>query len=130
MSNSKPVRTVSVRCKCGTMFDREVKRGRPQVWCESCLAKPFYTRDIPVVAVSTEPGAEVVETVSRRQLIEAAVAEVYVAHRARCAEMVANGVSVYEVGHLAGPQMAEELRAAYAQYPKSKREEDQEDEFA
>lgn len=38
-------RTFPTKCNCGVVFDREVKRGRPQVWCPTCLAIPFYERN-------------------------------------------------------------------------------------
>lgn len=43
MANTNP-RTVQAVCACGATFSREVKRGRPQVWCDPCILVPFYER--------------------------------------------------------------------------------------
>lgn len=54
MSTATATRTVKATCACGASFEREVKRGRPQVWCPSCLGIPFAKREHPVVV--TEEG--------------------------------------------------------------------------
>lgn len=86
MSKNKPIKTVATTCQCGAKFDREVKRGRPQVWCPTCLAIPFYER---TVATVSETGEVVVEAPKRqfddlgkfRDIIEAEVAEFYAANK-------------------------------------------------
>lgn len=61
MANTNP-RTVQAVCACGTVFTREVKRGRPQVWCGPCIEVPFYERATKSVNETTAvvEGEEVV----------------------------------------------------------------------
>lgn len=47
------MKTVPAICVCGVAFTREVKRGRPQVWCSTCLTVPFYERTNKVVNETT-----------------------------------------------------------------------------
>jgi hypothetical protein len=90
---TRPARFVSATCPCGVTFDREVKRGRPQIWCATCLNIPFYERNRTVEAVVTDETGEVVpvdpEEAARaaRARVEAAVAAVYEDHRAKFAAL-------------------------------------------
>lgn len=45
--------TVTVVCPCGASFVREVKRGRPAIWCETC-------REIPMAKRVNKPEAAAV----------------------------------------------------------------------
>lgn len=116
--NTKPVRTVSATCACGASFSREVKRGRPQVWCPSCIEVPFAKRVVaPAVAAETVTDAEGVERVVNqwdahdavRSIIEANVAEVYAGWPAVAAQMRSEGASQWDISHA----QAEAIRAAY-----------------
>lgn len=60
MSTTTATRTVTATCACGASFEREVKRGRPQVWCPACVAIPFYDRNRAQAATTTtEAGVEI-----------------------------------------------------------------------
>lgn len=121
MSN-KPVRTVSAVCACGASFDREVKRGRPQKWCPTCVAVPFYERQtVEVVAVDGEPVAEKVtsewdDLAHVRDDIEAAVAVVNAEHKARYAALVAVGLDPLVAADQCDPALREGLQEVYRQY--------------
>lgn len=82
------VRTVTATCPCGQSFQREVKRGRPQVWCNGCRTVAFYDRPqaaAPVfsaqAAGTAGDGDETVATVStvqaHRDAVNERVAAVY-----------------------------------------------------
>jgi len=103
---------VTVTCQCGNQFDREVKRGRPQVWCPSCVETPFYERvraEAPVVVNAA--GEEVVKSDATlrpndplgqfRDDIEAGVAEINADHKVRFAALVAGGLTPWQAGPLA-----------------------------
>ncbi len=64
------VRTVTAVCACGASFEREVKRGRPQVWCPACREVPFYERTAaPVKAASGDPEAPEAAPEPQNQLV-------------------------------------------------------------
>ena len=123
MSN-KPARFVSAVCACGASFDREVKRGRPQKWCPTCVEVPFYERQAVEVAVDGEPVAEKVTSewdnlAHVRDDIEAAVALCDVAHKARWAAAkvtTAEAFSGNEKVTLLEQQYRDEITAVYVQY--------------
>lgn len=112
--------TTTVACPCGTSFKREVKRGRPQKWCETCLAIPYVSRVAAPVAPVT-PDVATVETAAEtphnhwdqhntvRAQIEANVAEVYAGWPTTAALMRASGATNWDVSHA----QAEALRGAY-----------------
>jgi hypothetical protein len=128
---TKPVKYVTAKCACGASFQREVKRGRPQVWCPQCQAVPFYER---VQAKAAEPVAEAgeaevpaVEKPRRpfdsyghvRDEIEAQVAALYAEYHAWVAEIKAKaqakGRSPFTIDFDAWG-LADKLKAVYAQY--------------
>lgn len=121
MSN-KPVRTVSAVCACGASFDREVKRGRPQKWCPTCVAVPFYERQtVEVVAVVGEHVAEKVtsewdDLAHVRDDIEAAMAIVNADHKARFASLVETGVDPYVAADQITDTLNDEIRAVYVMF--------------
>jgi hypothetical protein len=138
MSKNNSPRFQSVVCACGVKFDREVKRGRPQVWCPSCALIPFYERTTGVKVVAT--AAEVARHMplgwvapeeaparirnendpydSVRELIEAQVVEINRLHKELFAELVAAGLSREEAGVRVANASAEQYRTVYAQYKK------------
>lgn len=103
---------VKATCPCGTSFDREVKRGRPQVWCPACLAIPFYERTstpvtpvaATVVAVDEVTGEKVWPLGKSdryrevRAEIEAAVVEIYADSLIAYHVSVANGMDPVDAG--------------------------------
>lgn len=119
MPKSDITRTVSATCQCGTSFTREVKRGRPQVWCPACMAIPFAKRITAPVAVKPEIVTEADGTErpvnqwdvhdAIRVTIEANVAAVYAGWPAVAAEMRAQGADAFAIGHA----QLEALRGAY-----------------
>lgn len=128
----KPVRTVNVVCACGATFTREVKRGRPQVWCPACVAVPFYERNChPVVVngetflVGNEAAAPVEAPAAERIVnendmldavrveIEAGMAEINMAHKVRFAALVATGMLPMDA---AAKAQAETLAATQNHY--------------
>lgn len=114
---------VTATCACGASFQREVKRGRPQVWCPKCQAVPFYER-VQAQAAPPAPAGEAeapaVEKPKRpfdsygavRDEIEAQVAVVYSTWKADFAVLKAEGLSDFDAGF----QLGEKLKAVYAQY--------------
>lgn len=109
------MKTVQVTCACGATFSREVKRGRPQMWCPTCAAVPFYERaSKPVVAVvaTVIEGVEVApKPVNKhdrlrevRGEIEAAMVVINAGHKARFAELVAAGASPMDAGSQAAKE--------------------------
>lgn len=123
--SNKPARTATATCTCGASFEREVKRGRPQVWCPACIEISFYDR-IKVAAPVTETGEAVVvvaKPVSEndplgavRELVEADVAEVNAEHKARFAAKVAAGADKHVAALECGVMLHEALIAVYAKY--------------
>lgn len=118
---------VTVSCQCGKSFDREVKRGRPQIWCADCLAVPFYERaraQAPVVV--NEAGESVVKTatVDRphdtlgefRDAIEEGVATINAEHKARFEALVAGGADKYVAAAQCSPVLAAALTEFYGKY--------------
>ena len=126
MSKSKPARFVTATCACGATFEREVKRGRPQKWCQACLEVPFYERTQAPVAEPVEgdvekaKGGEHDDLAEVRGSIEAEVAEVNAAHKARFAALVDAGANKYTAAEQIEDQLREELRAVYAKWAPSK----------
>lgn len=125
MSNAKPLRTVSVTCACGASFTREAKRGRPQVWCESCREVPFYERvraEAPVittdegVVIPVKPVNENDDLGLFRDQIEADVQAVYAEHKARIAALVEAGDTIHDAAAEASPILSDALVAVYAKY--------------
>lgn len=133
---------VSVVCACGSKFDREVKQGRPQVWCPTCREKPFYERTgakstavavvepVAVAEVETEEATDPMS--SWRERVEAAVAERYAAHKVRYEALVAEGLSKWEAANLcadmiSAPAMREVYKTAGTK-PKSKAKGEADDE--
>lgn len=125
MPKNKTLRTVLTTCACGTQFDREVRRGRPQVWCDTCAKIPFTQRVLmqPKVEVKTVTDADGTERVSNqwddndnvRAQIEANVAEVYAEWPARRAELLASGLyDETNVGHEQTKMMQDAYRRAGA----------------
>lgn len=120
---AKPVRTVPAVCACGASFSREVKRGRPQVWCPACLVIPFYERQhAPSVAVAT-PGVEGAEVVERivnewdqhdaiRGFIEEAVQAVYDGWAPTRAAMIKAGASEFDVANAQRDALANAYKEA------------------
>lgn len=108
--------TVAATCACGSSFQREVRRGRPQVWCNECMAIPFAKRERLVEASveAVEPRAlaqwDVLTHV--RDQVEADVAEVYSTWGADFAALVASGVTADE----AQMTLGDRLRDVYSKY--------------
>lgn len=134
---TKSAKFVTATCACGNQFQREVKRGRPQVWCPSCQEIPYEQR---VAKAAVQPAgdaaagdAPATPAVKRpfdaygycRDQIEAEVAQVNAAWPARYAELVAGGRSPFDAGLV----LADDLRAVYAKFKPVKADgfQDQED---
>lgn len=125
MTKTTTTRTTSATCACGASFDREIKRGRPQVWCPACVEVPFYDR-VKVVALVDEAGEAIVvvaKPVSEndplghvRELVEAEVAEVNADHKARFAAAVAGGTDKHIAALECSTALHEGLVAVYAKY--------------
>lgn len=123
--STKPVRTTTATCACGASFEREIKRGRPQVWCPACIEVPFYERTKAAVPV-TETGEAVVVVAKPvnendplgqvRELVEAEVAQVNAEHKAIFAAKVAAGADKHAAAVECGVTLHEALIAVYAQF--------------
>lgn len=124
MSKTATARTVSTNCQCGKVFQREIRRGRPQVWCDSCMTIPFSKRvTAPVVVdVKTVTDSEGVERIANqwdqhdaiRAQIEANVAEVYAGWLAVAAHMRAQGATQFDIGNAQRDALAAAYKAAGA----------------
>ncbi len=127
---TKPTKYVTAHCACGTSFQREVKRGRPQVWCPACQAVPFYERVQAKAPAAVEAAGEAVEAVEKpkrpfdsyghcRDEIEAQVAVLYGEYHAWVAVVKAQaaveGRSTYTIDYDAFG-LADKMKAIYAQY--------------
>lgn len=114
MTATKPAKFVTVQCPCGASFDREVKRGRPQVWCPACVEVPFYERSRSEAAeVSGERAPSVAEV---RAALDAEVAVIYADHKTRFAAMLASGASLSETSTAVNDETAALVREVYARY--------------
>lgn len=126
----KPVKYVTATCACGASFQREVKRGRPQVWCATCQEVPYEQRAAkPVAAPVAEAveGEPEVEKPKRpfdaygycRDEIEAEVAMVYAGYHAWVAEVQAaakaEGRSLFSIDYDAYG-LGDALKGVYAGY--------------
>ena len=113
--------TTTVTCPCGSSFEREVKRGRPQVWCPSCVTIPFAERvraeisETGEVITAKEPNPNDPKW-QNREAIEAGMVEINAAHKARFAALVASGVDKWAAAARISPIMSEEVRALYARF--------------
>lgn len=129
MSNAKPVKTVSATCACGARFDREVKRGRPQVWCPKCVAIPFYERtakgvvtsNLVSVSVDVDTETEPTRVVNEndrldavRSDIEAGMVLINLEHKTRFAALVAGGLSPFDAGTKAQAETLAATQNLYA----------------
>lgn len=118
------VRTVQAVCACGASFEREVKRGRPQVWCDACRAVPFAERTGAPRPVSVDPEASEAVVVPQNQLvwkedddatpeqrfrIEERVREANAEWPAKAAELRASGLSQMDISG----RHANEIRRIY-----------------
>ena len=124
---SKAAKFVTVKCQCGNSFDREVKRGRPQVWCPDCLAVPFYERvraEAPTVVNDAGEAVVKSDTTTRpndplaeyRDAIEEGVAEINADHKVRFDALVAAGMERWEAGMVAQAETAKALVEFYGKY--------------
>lgn len=131
----KSAQFVTATCACGAQFKREVKRGRPQVWCGPCQEIPYEQRVAKPASpvVETVEGEPVADRPKRpfdsygycRDQIEAEVAAVYATWKADFAALKAQGMSDFDAGSVLG----EKLKAVYAGYKAVKADgfQDQED---
>lgn len=126
MSNSAP-KFVTATCACGASFSREVKRGRPQVWCPTCVEVPFYdrikaaaptvvTETGEVVTVETKPVNENDPLSHVREQVEIEVADIYADHKARILELCAQGFTREHAASEVGPETDAAVLAVYAKY--------------
>lgn len=126
MSKNTP-RFVTATCKCGNQFDREVKRGRPQIWCPTCALVPFYDRAAVAVPVVLSATGEVVVVPDRivnandpldavRAEIEVEIAEINAEHKQFFADLVDGGMDPYEAGPIVSAASAARMTATYAKY--------------
>lgn len=127
MSKNTSPRFVTATCKCGNQFDREVKRGRPQIWCPACALVPFYDRAAVVVPVVLSATGEVVVVPDRivnindpldavRAEIEVEIAEINAEHKQFFADLVDGGMDPYEAGPIVSAASAARMTATYAKY--------------
>jgi len=127
MSKNTSPRFVTATCKCGNQFDREVKRGRPQIWCPACVLVPFYDRTAVVVPVVLSATGEVVVVPDRivnindpldavRAEIEVEIAEINAEHKQFFADLVEAGMDPYEAGPVVSAASAARMTATYAKY--------------
>lgn len=131
MSN-KPVKTVQATCACGAVFTREVKRGRPQVWCPACAVVPFYERvNERAIAETAANLGEMLEGLKPERIvnendpldhvrveIEAAVAAIYEASLPVYHARVAEGMEPWDAGSLRGQEDLAALKELYEGYRK------------
>jgi len=124
---SKPVKFVTAHCQCGASFQREVKRGRPQIWCPACVAVPFYERVKAEVVVS-ETG-ETVAVVKAdpalrpndvlgavRDEIEAGMVEINANHRVQFEALVAAGSDRHAAAAIVQADTHQATLALYAKF--------------
>jgi len=132
MSKNTSPRFITATCKCGNKFEREVKRGRPQVWCPSCVLVPFYDRPTvaATVAVVMSATGEVVVTApvadrivnvndpfdSVRAEIEAEIALINAEHKEFFKDLVDGGMDRHEAGPIVTAMSAARMTATYAKY--------------
>lgn len=124
---SKQTRFVTATCACGATFEREVKRGRPQKWCATCLEVPFYERSQAAVVEPVEgevqeapKGAEHDDHADVRSSIEAEMVVVNADHKERFAALVQAGVDPLVASEQIEGQLREETLAVYAKWVPSK----------
>lgn len=122
--NTKAVRTVATVCQCGKTFQREIRRGRPQIWCDACMTIPFAKRiTAPVVTeAKVHTDAEGVERIANqwddkdaiRPQIEANVAEVNMTWPVTRARMIKAGYDAFAIGDALRIALTEAYKAAGA----------------
>lgn len=134
---NKPVKTVSVKCACGASFTREVKRGRPQVWCPTCVSVPFYERNsTPVVGADGETylvGNEAAEEIAPERIsnenddldavrvdIEAGMVAINADHKTLFASLIAGGMPVMDAADRAQAVTLTATQNLYALHAPSK----------
>lgn len=119
---------VAVTCACGASFQRERKRGRPQVWCPECLVISFSKR----VRSETQPDADAPDSPERivnehdpldhvRAEIEAGMVEINAEHKVRFDALVATGMSPWDAGEVAGQETFVRTSALYAPHRPNKK---------
>lgn len=125
---------ITVSCACGATFKREVKRGRPQVWCPGCVSTPFTQRVAKSAAPAAVEAVEVEVAPDRivnendpldavRAEIEAGMVEINLNHKARFAALLAEGGPFTDPMDIAVRVQAETFAATtelYGQYRKTK----------
>ena len=122
--STSAVRTVSATCACGATFDREVKRGRPQVWCPACIAVPFYERTKTAVVVEAGETVVVSDRISNendpldsvRDILEVEVSAIYAEHKLAFASLVQQGHSPALAAEAVHKVSSEAILATYAKY--------------
>lgn len=124
--SSKPVKLVSATCACGVTFVREVKRGRPQIWCPTCLLIPFYERNTkPATARDTAVeehfvAERIVNENDRlddvRADVEAGMALINADHKVRFEALVAGGVDRWTASAKAQADTLAATQNLYAQF--------------
>lgn len=123
------MKTVTVTCACGAHFQREVKRGRPQIWCPTCTVMPFTERNkvvaVAVVADEAESGERIKNENdlldSFRVDIEAAMVLINLDHKVRFAAHVASGLAPWEAGEKASHETFIATTTLYATYRPNKK---------
>lgn len=122
---NKPVKTVTATCTCGASFQREVKRGRPQKWCPTCVEVPFYERTALPNGGATEASVEaaperIVNENDRldsvRTEIEAGMALINLDHKARYAALVAGGMGTMDAAEKAQAETLSATQNLYAEW--------------
>ena len=123
---TRPARTVSAVCACGASFEREVKRGRPQVWCPACIDVPFAQRTHVVApTATTDDGVTTVTDRIKndndpldafRVTLEAEVAAVYADHKSDYASYISQGHSTEVAAEWVHKASSEAVLAIYAKY--------------
>ncbi len=115
--STETVRTVQATCRCGNTFAREVKRGRPQMWCPSCRKAPFQKREaITAPEAHAQTDNELIwyedsVTGSQRYRIEARIKEFSASLPALRAEWAAQGFTTSQIQD----KIADEGRRIYSE---------------
>lgn len=128
--NTKPV-----TCPCGTVFEIELKRGRPAVYCETCRAMPYAARPkhpaveaVPAAVAGLEGSvsaarSEFDDLAAHRDVISAEVETLEAAYKSNVAPLKAAWeANPTKENYAAIRKMADEfdaaVRAVYARFRK------------
>ena len=110
---------IKVTCSCGTIFDREVKRGRPRIWCGGCNGtgpRPSKIETPQTETVSAVPLNPNDALSAVRDQIDAGMAEINRIHKEEFASLVAAGTNPMVAAKKMQDRSYERTIALYSQF--------------